>query len=111
MRKATHRVLSGSSYHPGRGGHAPGDLRDVFGDAVETLRVDPLAGRHSIVELRDQQVTIAEVCGQLVNCTDILPSHLLNEIAEVHEMRATEELPRMRGSYAAAARLLLRVLA
>jgi hypothetical protein len=31
----TMSYLDRSNYHPGRGGHAPGDLRDAFAEAVE----------------------------------------------------------------------------
>jgi len=74
------------------------------------LRHDPCAGLSSTVELRDERVPIARVFGLLANCTDVVPNFVLSEIADVYEMHAREDLPRMRCTYAAAARLLLRVL-
>lgn len=75
------------------------------------LRHDNLASRNSTVELRDVQVPIATVLGLLWNCTGILPSTLHDGIAEAYEMHANEELPRMRNSFGAAARVLSRVIA
>ncbi len=59
-------------YHPSRGGHAPGDLRDAFAEAVEAGRGDP----NQTVELRDQTVTLARVAGLLWNCRDVMPGDL-----------------------------------
>lgn len=68
-----------------RYGHAPGDLRDAFAEAIE---LDPKE-----VEFRGQRITLARLCGLLWNCTDVLPQQIANDLDE----------PRL-ATYAAAAR-------
>ena len=72
MRTESH--LKHSNFQPARGGHAPGDLREAFEEALDAWEAmgdqDPLP----TVKLRGQDVSIVELCGLLWNCTDIMPS-------------------------------------
>jgi hypothetical protein len=71
-------------YNPARGGHAPGHLRDRFLELIEGRLPDNAAEREELFDL----------CGQLWNCSDTLPSGC----AEQLDLRA--------GSYASLARQL-----
>jgi hypothetical protein len=90
-------VLAGSFYTPARGGHAPGDLRASFLEAV-WLFVKWDGGPEPEVELRDLLVPMSAVCGLLWNCTDTLPRHEFDELL----VGCDAEL--QSGSYAEAAR-------
>lgn len=73
-------------FNAGRGGHAPGHLRDWFDTYVETGELDD--------EMTEKGLTIEWLCGQLWNCSDTLPSIVYNEL----DLRSTAN------TYAAAAR-------
>ncbi len=75
-------------YKPNRGGHAPGHLRDAF---VESLYTDD-----PNIEVDDTQRSVEWLCGQLWNCSDIMPGEDCDSI----------ELPRG-STYAKAARMIL----
>jgi hypothetical protein len=82
-----------SKFNPSRGGHAPGHLREMFAEYVET-------GEVPTDVLYDESVTggrnpLDWLCGQLWNCTDTLPG----------EMRA--DLDNAASTYAQAARLVM----
>jgi hypothetical protein len=101
-----------SRYDPKRGGHAPGDLRDVFCDAVEKYAGEGEFPR--VVELREQRVPLAYVCSLLRNCTDVLPGWVGDELeasgllAYTDTCAVVSEIPY---SYAGAARYVKSMLA
>jgi hypothetical protein len=72
----TTSLLPGSFYAPGRGGHAPGDVRDAFAEAVDAYEAWDDGDPEPTVELRDQQFPIRVIFGLLWNCSDILPSSI-----------------------------------
>jgi hypothetical protein len=55
------------SYDPRRGGHAPGHLRDAFLEWLDTGE-----STHTVVVLGEHR-SLNWLCGQLWNCTDVLP--------------------------------------
>ena len=67
-------LLKYSYYRPARGGHAPGDLRDAFAEALEEFEALKEGEPLPTVEVRDQEISLARLCGLLWNCTDIMPS-------------------------------------
>jgi hypothetical protein len=73
-------ILVGSSFHPARGGHAPGDLRDAFCEAVDAFDQWKAGAPEPTVELREQQLPISAVFGLLWNCSDIMPGDLFDQI-------------------------------
>jgi hypothetical protein len=75
-------------YKQNRGGHAPGHLREAF---IESLYNDD-----PMVEVDDIQRSIEWLCGQLWNCSDIMPGEDCDAI----------ELPQG-STYAKAARKIL----
>lgn len=93
-------ILGGSFYEPRVGGHAPGDLRDAFLDAVEGLRRRRPGTPIPLVEVREQQVPLLALCGLLWNCSDILPGLTRTELEDLGFEG--------RGTYGAAARWLRR---
>jgi hypothetical protein len=95
-------ILVHSCFNPGRGGHAPGDLRDAFADAVEAYAAWPEGGLEPRVELQDQPVPISRVFGLLHNCTDIMPRAIRDEVRDLVPGEAVS------GSYAAGAQVLSR---
>src|SRR4051812_9601520 len=66
--------LNGSFYNPARGGHAPGDVRAAFAAAIEAYDSWEAGEAEPTVELREQQVSISNICGLLWNCTDTMPN-------------------------------------
>jgi hypothetical protein len=95
-------VLVKSRYSPGRGGHAPGDVRNAFLEGVEAMWN---GDRNPVVELRDQQVPLAEVCGLLWNCNDVLPGNCVSIVQDI-----IRDWDRPLGSYARAARAVKEAL-
>lgn len=101
-----------SKYDPALGGHAPGDLRDVFCEAVEVYEKRGEFPR--VVTLREQRVPLAYVCALLRNCVDVLPRSVADTFEELGLLAYTEtcdvvsEIP---FSYAGAARFLKATLA
>jgi death on curing protein len=93
-------VLHASFYSASRGGHAPGDLRDVFGNALEAFQMWEYGKPEPTVDLREQTVPISRVCGLLWNCSDILPGPLWSMMSDIDD-----DLPQRR-TYGAAARWL-----
>ncbi len=55
-------------YKPNRGGHAPGFLRDAFQEWVEEEDQEK-----NTVIIDDEEKPLLWLCGQLWNCTDVLP--------------------------------------
>ena len=56
-------------YKPNRGGHAPGFLRDAFQEWVEEEDQEK-----NTVIIDDAEKPLQWLCGQLWNCTDVLPN-------------------------------------
>ena len=79
-------VLNHSFYKPARGGHAPGDLRNAFLEAIEAYEAWETGEPEPTVELRERQMCLPEVCGLLWNCSDIMPGldqrHLENMLPD-----------------------------
>jgi len=74
MKKTTKSASTGASdkkskYNPSRGGHAPGDLREEFGEFV---------GEDS--NAATDQGRLKQLCGMLWNCSDIMPSGLCSDL-------------------------------
>lgn len=90
------KILRTSFYNPARGGHAPGDVRDAFVEAIDAFADWPDGAPEPTVEIREQDVPISAVCGMLWNCSDTLPSLLRSVLEDVGIERC--------GSYASAAR-------
>ncbi|CAO4183532.1 BRA0787 family protein [Methylorubrum aminovorans] len=66
-------VLIHSRYKPARGGHAPGDLRNAFLEAIEAFEAWEEGADEPTVDVRDRPVTITRLCGLLWNCSDTMP--------------------------------------
>lgn len=83
-------ILKGSAFSPARGGHAPGDLRDAFSDALEAYSAAldpygqwPVGKREPEVELREQSVPISKIFGLLWNCSDTVLGWMVDEITDI----------------------------
>jgi hypothetical protein len=101
-----------SRYDPSRGGHAPGDLRDVFCEAVEEYAAEGKFPR--VVELREQRVPLAYVCTLLRNCLDVLPGWICEELEASDLLAYTDTCAAVREipfSYAGASRFVKFTLA
>ena len=90
---------TGSFYTPARGGHAPGDLRDAFCEAVDAYEDWKEGDPEPTVELRDKQVLISTVFGLLWNCSDTLPGMVWKQACDL----GADEVAK-RGTYSAVAR-------
>ncbi|WP_342150415.1 hypothetical protein [Methylorubrum sp. SB2] len=66
-------VLIHSRYTPARGGHAPGDLRNAFLEAIEAYEAWEEGTDEPTVDVRDRPVTLSRLCGLLWNCSDTMP--------------------------------------
>ena len=97
-------LLKGSSYLPSRGGHAPGDVRDAFLEALDIYVNREVGAAEPMVELREQQVSLCQLCGLLWNCTDILPGFWWDTACGLAEANR-RDWPRSR-TYGATARWL-----
>ena len=96
-----------SQYNPARGGHAPGDLRDSFLDAVDIIEKWGSSALEPTVELRDHQVPVTRVIGLLWNCRDILA---LGACRQINDMIGGPDSFGAGSTYAQAARKLKRLL-
>ena len=92
------------NYRTGRGGHAPGHVRDAFLSAVEAYTGWRGIGPEPLVEFEvnyePRPIPISKVCGLVWNCSDILPGDAWNALID-HDIRPG------RRTYAAAARAML----
>jgi hypothetical protein len=96
-------MLVGSGYSPSRGGHAPGDLREAFGDAVDAFEAWGGGDPGPTIEVRGGRLTVSAICGLLWNCSDVMPpakSQQLNDLTKWPQDRLRSN------TYAAGARLL-----
>jgi hypothetical protein len=101
-------ILQHSFFHPARGGHAPGNLRDAFCGAVDAYEPWADGDPEPTVEIRDRELKITAICGLLWNCSDIMPYLLYDQINDL--MRLPMEMPQRR-TYAVGARLLKAMIA
>ncbi|WP_018263350.1 hypothetical protein [Methylobacterium sp. WSM2598] len=103
----TQSVLKHSSYTPARGGHAPGDIRDAFLEAIEAFEAWEDDEPEPTVEVRERQMTIREVCGLLWNCSDTMPGLERRQLEALvpYSYRGRDPAGSC-GSYARAARTL-----
>ena len=97
------QILIRSTYRPSRGGHAPGDVRDAFLEAIDAHQAWQDGEPEPTVDLRDQAVPISRVCGLLWNCSDVLPGVAATQLRDLLTGR---EGDRRVSPYATAARLL-----
>jgi hypothetical protein len=89
-------------------GHAPGHIRDTFLEAVEAY-VNWSAGDQPPSVTREiryepHQISLADACRLVWNCTDVLPGHAFNTLTRDCELAI------QRQTYAAAARAMLAAL-
>ena len=101
QRPTTNALLRGSTYSPLRGGHAPGDVRDAFLEAIVAFMEWAEGEPEPTVELCNRPVPICNVCGVLWNCSDTIPR------SEWDELKGADPYDELQGhSYAAAARFM-----
>jgi hypothetical protein len=93
-------LLCKSSFNPARGGHAPGDVRDAFLDAIDSIYSSAESDPLPRFELREKAVTFDQLCGLLWNCSDQMPGLF---VTMASEMLGDQSI---RGTYAAATRAL-----
>ncbi len=98
-------VLVNSRYQPSLGGHAPGDVRDAFLEAVDAFLEWDEVGDEPTIDVRGKDLTISAVCGLVWNCSDCLPGGTREALYAFagNDQRIT--------SYAIGARLLKDVVA
>ena len=82
------KPVLGSSFYPAnypanRDGRAPSDIRDAFLEAIDAYQNWKEGEPEPTVELRDQYMTVTQVCGLLWNCSDILPSRVFTRISNL----------------------------
>lgn len=85
------------TYQVTNGGHAPGDLRDSFLEAVEAFGRAPVGEEQAIL------AELNRLSGQLWNCSDQLPAEMAGEIWDMFDRFG--DVP---GTYAQAARAIRR---
>ena len=95
-------------YDAAYGGHAPGYLRDAFLEAIDAYENWQNGEPQPTVDVRDRPVPIADVCGLVWNCTDILPNSVCSQLDNLF---AHGENFRAGGTYAQGARLLKSLIA
>jgi hypothetical protein len=93
-----------------KGGHAPGHIREAFCDAgdafvewVDSGRSGPEPTVTVEIHYEPHEMTLSRACGLLWNCSDQLPGHFAELIAEACEVEAVS-------TYAHAARAMRAVL-
>lgn len=69
-------------YNAGRGGHAPGHLRDAFLEYIEEAGGDPRKEDTVRVGYEEREKPISWLLGQLWNCVDILPSQARSTVKD-----------------------------
>ena len=103
LRTMHHSLLVGSRYSPSRGGHAPGDLRNAFADAVDAFEAWGGGEPGPTIDVRGARLTVSAICGLLWNCSDIMPPTMRQRLNYLTK-RPPDGLPG--NTYAAGARLL-----
>lgn len=96
-----------SSYRPARGGHAPGDLRNAFLEAIEAYGAWIPKGPEPTVEVQDRPIGLAALCGLLWNCSDIMPGSEQQQLEDALPQRCFgEDRAGSLSTYARAARAM-----
>jgi hypothetical protein len=72
-RQFSHELISVPRYNPARGGHAPGDLRTVFEEAVEAICDWNEGDPEPTIEVRGREMAVSAVCGLLWTVTISCP--------------------------------------
>ena len=103
-----HQLLKFARFNPSRGGHAPGDVRDSFLQALEAYETWQYGEPEPLIELRGRKVTISHLCGLVWNCADVLPVSARNALTDGIE---TDPFSPPIITYAQGARLLKESLA
>ena len=89
-------------------GHAPGHIRETFAEAIDAFAGwspgEPLPTVTREIYYVPHEISLAEACGLVWNCTDILPG------VAVTLLRDDCGLSLQRRTYAAAARAMLAAL-
>ncbi len=83
-------TLAHSSYMPGRGGHAPGDVRDAFLEALDAYEAWDDGEPEPTVDLRGRPVSLSTLCGLLWNCSDIMPGSARSQMVDMLPFGITE---------------------
>lgn len=99
--------------HP-RGGHFPGHLRNAFLQAIEIWYSSDDANPTVVFEddYRERQITMAEACGIMWNCRDILPDSYGRDIEDGTRKPFNHDMnDHRRWTYAAAARAIKATIA
>ncbi len=74
-------------FTPGRGGHAPGRLREAFYDWLETAQLESATLEDTVlVGWEESPETVRWLLGQLWNCTDLLPSGIRGQVVDQLEL-------------------------
>jgi hypothetical protein len=89
-------------------GHAPGHIRDTFLEAVAAYvhwsPGDPSPTVTREIRYEPHQISLADACKLVWNCTDVLPGDAYNDLTRGCELAI------QRQTYAAAARAMLAAL-
>lgn len=93
-----------------RSGHAPGDLRDTFCEAIDLLEEWEPENGEPMVDLRGQTVPLTKVCGLLWNCTDIMPDEAVTDLHVWYESLVGEPYQAKRRTYAVGARMMKAII-
>jgi hypothetical protein len=92
------------NYRIGKGGHAPGHVRDAFLSAVEAFTGWDGTGPEPLVDFEvnyePRPIPMSKACGLVWNCSDILPGDAWDALLG-HDINPG------RSTYAAAARAML----
>jgi hypothetical protein len=69
-----------------RNGHAPGNVREAFHDAIEAYEIwedgEPEPTVTYEVNYKPQDITISQACGLVWSCTDIIPVLAFNQLRD-----------------------------
>ena len=102
----TQSVLAYSFYKPARGGHAPGDLRNAFLEAIEAYEGWDEGQPEPEIEVRDRMMPISRVCGLVWNCSDIMPGMEQRQLEDLMPRAIGEDVSGPLYTYGRAARVL-----
>lgn len=104
-------TLANSSFNPSRGGHAPGDVREAFRDAIESFESWFDGEAEPVVKLRGTDMSLIDITGLLWNCTDTMR---VDDARSIIDMMPFPERDSLKGNgtatYAQGARALRQVI-
>jgi len=101
------KVLDHSFYNPARGGHAPGDIRAAFIDALDAFEAWCDHEPAPLVDVRGQSLALGTVCGMVWNCTDLMAGRDCSTLRDMLPWPACDEFPIRAATYAQGARALM----